>query len=67
MDRKEAMAVLRQPARCGWSVVYMSAEYGSVDYELECGRDFRFDDGGVSDNEYVFCPHCGGEIVEIDP
>lgn len=34
-------------------------------YETDCGEGFQFMNGGVEQNNYEFCPHCGREIVEV--
>jgi len=35
-------------------------------YETECGEGFQFTNGGVEENNYQFCPHCGRKIEEIE-
>lgn len=34
-------------------------------YETGCGKGFVFNDDGVSENEFKFCPFCGQAIDEI--
>lgn len=44
---------------CKWTWEPMS-DY----YETECGNGFQFINGGVEENSYKFCPHCGRKIRE---
>lgn len=32
-------------------------------WETECVNVHAFTEGGVLENDYKFCPYCGGEIV----
>lgn len=34
-------------------------------YETECDEVFQFICDGVAENRFVFCPFCGGKIVEV--
>jgi uncharacterized Zn-finger protein len=36
-------------------------------YETSCNHNFTFIDGGISDNNFKYCPYCGKEIEEIIP
>lgn len=35
-------------------------------YQSACGRAFCFMDGGPTENDYVYCPGCGGRITQAD-
>ena len=44
---------------CGW-------EYSDREeyYKCGCGKMFTFIDDGIKENNFKFCPYCGGRIVE---
>lgn len=31
-------------------------------WNTECGHGFKFEGGGLEDNEFLYCPYCGGPI-----
>lgn len=33
-------------------------------YSTACGEGFYFEDGGISENKFKFCPYCGFRIKE---
>lgn len=33
-------------------------------YETKCGNAFQFTNDGVRENDFKYCPFCGGTIVE---
>lgn len=45
--------------KCGWTE--------GIDgvWKTGCGCDHEFIDGNPEENEYKFCPYCGGELVEV--
>lgn len=43
-------------ATCKW----IEDENGT--WTTECGHDHVFPEGGPLDNQFDFCPYCGGEI-----
>ena len=47
--------------RCEWTID--DPDYGV--WDAACGNQHRFEDGGIEDNIFEFCPYCGGEIVEV--
>ena len=40
--------------------------HDDVFYET-CGPGFTFFEGGVTANEFKFCPYCGRQIKEVRP
>ena len=52
----------RQMKYCKWT-------YQDIDgfYETSCcgGEGFQFNEGGVKENKFVYCPYCGKKIKEI--
>lgn len=34
-------------------------------YETSCGAMWSFTDGGIKENEVIYCHKCGGKIIEI--
>ena len=50
---------LTQEKSCVWT----DENDGYFDgYKTACGQIQYFDNGGISDNKYKFCPYCGGKI-----
>ena len=45
---------------CTWK---QEDEYGSWFY-ADCGMSFCFNDEGVKENGFIYCPKCGKKIVE---
>lgn len=45
--------------KCKWEI------YDSDNriFMTECGELHEFIEGGIEENEYKFCPYCGGEIL----
>jgi hypothetical protein len=35
-------------------------------HKTECGQAHLFNEGGPKDNEYLYCPYCGGVIEEVE-
>jgi len=35
-------------------------------WHTECGNDFEIIDGTPIENNFQFCPYCGGELVDAD-
>jgi len=35
-------------------------------FDSECGKGFIFNDGGATDNGFVYCPFCGLRIVQLE-
>jgi hypothetical protein len=46
-------------AQCKW----IDDENGP--FSTECGTEFEFINDGIKENKFLFCPFCGGAIVEI--
>lgn len=38
--------------------------FGTGTYDTECGNAHYFSEGGISDNQYRFCPFCGKPIKQ---
>jgi len=53
---KEATEELSR--ECGWRLD--SDGY----YQTECINGWSFDNGGIKENGLVYCPYCGGIIIE---
>ena len=34
-------------------------------WETSCGHAFEFNDGGPTDNAFLFCPYCGKQIKQL--
>jgi hypothetical protein len=47
---------------CTWTP--MDSEYMLGTYEGTCGVAWSFTEGGLSENETLFCPRCGGKIID---
>jgi len=47
---------------CAWH----QEEEDSSHYESDCGFSFFFEDDGVNDNGFKFCPSCGKPVVEVE-
>jgi len=45
---------------CTWK---LDDEYGM--YETGCGNAFECIEGDIEENNFKFCPYCGGRIKEI--
>ena len=54
MDRK---------VKCEWESE--DDDIYSRDWSTECNNMFEFTDGNPTDNDFKFCPFCGGEIIII--
>lgn len=50
---------------CSWS------PYDDFDmpgtFDTSCGNIFSFTEEGIKENNFKFCPYCGGEIIEVSP
>ena len=46
--------------KCEWQ----QNEYGA--WETGCHELFEFNEGGPSENGFVYCPYCGGELEAED-
>jgi len=44
--------------KCTWT------ESEDEPIETDCGNAFEFTEGGIKENGFVYCPYCGGEIVQ---
>jgi len=47
------------PSTCTWKE---NEEYGM--YETGCGNAFQTIEGDIEENNFKFCPYCGGKIRE---
>ena len=45
---------------CNWKIDDYDAEF----YRTSCDNLFLFSCNGIEENEFKFCPYCGGEIKE---
>lgn len=34
-------------------------------YDTSCDDSFKFYEDGIKENNFKFCPYCGGHIVEV--
>jgi hypothetical protein len=51
--------------KCRWT--YTEIAYGEdFIYETSCGKAQFFSTGDVIDNEYKYCPWCGGKIEVVE-
>jgi len=49
---------------CAWE---KQENYDYRYWETECGKSFMFTDNeNLSENEFKFCPYCGGAIKESE-
>jgi len=41
--------------------------YNDIDnyYDTECGIAWHFEEGGVKENDVIFCPFCGRIVKEV--
>lgn len=46
---------------CIWTFVEECE--GDGYYETNCGNSFYFAEGNIVDNDFHYCPYCGGSIV----
>lgn len=47
--------------QCNWEE--MDADWNS--WETQCGNAFTIMEGTPADNNFKFCPYCGGEINDV--
>ena len=45
--------------KCKWTVDF--GEWGDS-WDAECGGKFQFTTDGPKENDFQFCPYCGGEL-----
>lgn len=50
-------AVNELARECEW--IFDSDGY----YKTTCGEGWSFEDGGILDNDVVYCPYCGGIVT----
>lgn len=48
-----------KPVRCDWTL-----DEGSDKWDTSCDRAFCFNTDGPRENEYRYCPGCGG-LIEV--
>ena len=48
---------------CKW--VASESDWGDF-FETTCGNTFQFTVDGVTENQFKYCPYCGGEIEPVD-
>ena len=48
---------------CKWSKKEKFLEFNY--YETSCGGNFEFLEGNPKDNEFKYCPYCGGLLIDI--
>ena len=51
--------------KCKWTLD--SDPDGNENWSTDCGNMFVFTNGGIKENEFVYCPYCGGIIEEANP
>ena len=49
--------------RCTWTYREL---YGWDYWDTACGNAFQFTADGPTENEFKFCPYCGGALVISD-
>jgi len=49
----------KMTAICTWTVDAIDGGHDTA-----CGSKHDFTDGGIAENSYVYCPFCGGTIVD---
>lgn len=54
-------AIEAPPKTCAWEETH---ELEGISWQTECGHRFTIIDGTPADNEFNFCPYCGGHLVE---
>ena len=59
---KMGLKLVDSPITCKWK---MYDQDGWDYYNTSCGKANYFGYGTVKDNEYNFCPYCGGRIIDI--
>lgn len=47
--------------KCEWS----TEDYDCEAYITGCGEIFQFTSDGPPENNFKFCPYCGGELVQV--
>jgi hypothetical protein len=52
---READQLVKQPCKWVWD---------DGDFATKCGHHFQFIHEGVKENEFEYCPYCGGAITE---
>jgi hypothetical protein len=57
--------------KCEWGGVVIEGWYmddfndkDDIVWETGCGQTMSFNEGTIEDNNYRYCPYCGGEIIE---
>jgi hypothetical protein len=55
---------MENDVQCTWTP-WNPCWFGTGTYDTECGNTHYFSEGGISDNNYRFCPFCGKPIKEI--
>ena len=51
----------KKAEECYWYV-----DCGGDYYDTSCNYSFTFNDGNCEENQFKFCPKCGGTITEVD-
>ncbi len=54
------IANLREIHDCPWSLD------DDGNWETTCGNYHTFLEGTLLENKYMFCPYCGGRLVEVE-
>ena len=52
-----------KPEQCVWEEEVDFGDGGMGAFETSCDNSFAFNDGGISENDFKFCPYCGGAIM----
>jgi hypothetical protein len=56
--KKEAEKLKNLVHKCNWT--FNDDGY----YQTTCGNAWNFESGGILNNGVVFCPYCGGTVLE---
>lgn len=64
LEDKIENGTLKEEKACVWEE-WEDDLLGSVWCCSNCKEDFCFSEGGVNENNYGYCPHCGAKIVAL--
>ena len=54
------MSKFNEERQCTWHV-----DCNEYMYDTTCSYMFQFNDGNCEDNQFNYCPKCGGKITEV--
>lgn len=64
LENKIEQGTLKEVKTCVWEE-WQDGDFGSVWCCSNCKEDFCFIEGGVPENNYGYCPHCGAKIIGL--